>query len=98
MPPIVSLHNLCMGNGQMNTMWEDPTANYWNRTKSEGFDLIEYQEKARDIYSPKRLFELWEEVCKKYDQGSIGSYALDEMKAVIWPKLHTLCNSSIFKA
>jgi len=80
-----------------NTIWEDP-ARYYSEEKNEHtFDLIEYQDRARDIYSPKRLFELWEDVCKKYDRGFIGKYALDEMKAVIWPKLHTLSSSPFFR-
>jgi hypothetical protein len=82
----------------MNTMWEDPTVINSQKIKGDAFDLIEYQDKARDIYSPRRLFELWEDVCKKYDQGFIGSYALDEMKCVIWPKLHTLCHSRFFNS
>jgi len=81
----------------MKTIWEDPATNYPGNSSCDGFDLIEYQDKARDIYSPRRLFELWEDVCKKYDKGFIGSYALDEMKCVIWPKLHTLSNSRFFR-
>lgn len=80
----------------MNNMWEDPTVTCSQKTDNEIFDLIEYQDKARDIYSPKRLFELWDYVCKKYDQGYIGTYALDEMKCVIWPKLHSLAHCRFF--
>ncbi|MBS1991050.1 MAG: hypothetical protein JSS86_10280 [Cyanobacteria bacterium SZAS LIN-2] len=80
----------------MNKMWEDPTQYYSTERSDNVFDLIEYQDRAREIYSPKRLFELWEEVCKKYDRGFIGKYALEEMKAVIWPKLHTLSSSQFF--
>jgi hypothetical protein len=80
----------------MNSMWEDPMISHLQKENNDVFDLIEYQDKARDIYSPKRLFELWEDVCKKYDQGFIGRYALDEMKCVIWPKLRTLSHSRFF--
>jgi hypothetical protein len=80
----------------MKSTWEDPTKSYSTDTTNVPFDLIEYQDKARDIYSPRRLFELWEDVCKKYDQGFIGSYALDEMKCVIWPKLHSLSHCRFF--
>ena len=88
----------------MDMAWEDPSRNYsipQNPEKLDGadrFDLIEYQDKARDMYSPKRLFELWEDVCKKYDRGVIRSYDLDEMKAVILPKLHMLSQSRFFAA
>lgn len=54
------------------------------------FDLIEYQREARSYTVPSQLFQLWEDVCKHYDRGLIGSYQLEEMKAVIWPKLHVL--------
>jgi len=55
-----------------------------------GFDLIEYQQYAREKKKPKELFDLWEDVCKQYDRGIIGQYELDEMKAVIWPQLKVL--------
>ena len=56
----------------------------------KSFDLIEYQRDARSRKQPRELFELWEDVCRKYDRGIIGSYELDEMKAVIWPNLQAL--------
>jgi hypothetical protein len=86
----------------MDMAWEDPSRNYGVQKNPEKFDspdkfdLIEYQDKARDMYSPRRLFELWEDVCKKYDRGVIRSYDLDEMKAVILPKLHMLAQSRFF--
>lgn len=55
-----------------------------------GFDLIEYQQYAREKKTPKELFDLWEEVCRQYDRGIIGRYELDEMKAIIWPQLKVL--------
>lgn len=54
------------------------------------FDLIEYQQHARNSHSSKELFELWEDVCRSYDKGLIGKYQLDEMKSVIWPCLKAL--------
>lgn len=56
----------------------------------ESFDLIEYQQKAREMTDPRKLFELWEDCCRRYDRNEIGRYELDEMKEVIWPTLHAL--------
>lgn len=54
------------------------------------FDLLEYQQRAREICCPKKLFQLWEDVCRRYDRREIGEYELEEMKEVIWPSLHAL--------
>jgi len=56
----------------------------------EPFDLLEFQKKARETCDPKRLFELWEDVCRRYDRREIGLYELEEMKEVILPNLKTL--------
>ncbi|PWT95934.1 MAG: hypothetical protein C5B53_10650 [Candidatus Melainabacteria bacterium] len=56
----------------------------------ETFDLLEYQQKARELLCPKKLFFLWEDVCRRYDRNEIGEYEFEEMKAVIWPTLKTL--------
>lgn len=56
----------------------------------ESFDLIEFQQKARETYDPRKLFELWEDVCKRYERKEIGEYELEEMKEVIWPSLNQL--------
>lgn len=58
----------------------------------ESFDLIEFQQKAREMVDPKRLFELWEDVCRRYERGEIGTYEVDEMKEVIWPMLDALAS------
>lgn len=58
----------------------------------ETFDLIEYQQKARETADPKKLFELWEECCRRYERQEIGRYELDEMKDVIWPSLQALAS------
>lgn len=52
------------------------------------FDLIEWQQKAKDMSgNPKKLFDLWEQVCRLYEQNKIGQYELDEMREVIHPAL-----------
>jgi hypothetical protein len=56
----------------------------------ETFDLLEYQQKARELLCPKKLFLLWEDVCRRYDRGEIGAYEFEEMKEVIWPTLKAL--------
>lgn len=56
------------------------------------FDLLEYQQLARETSYPDKLLKLWEEVCWLYERGMIGRYELDEMKATIWPALQYLCN------
>lgn len=56
----------------------------------EPFDLIEFQQKAKDMTDPRKLFELWEDCCKRYDRNEIGKYELDEMKDIIWPSLQAL--------
>lgn len=58
----------------------------------ESFDLIEFQQKARDTADPKKLFELWEDCCRRFERYEIGRYELDEMKAVIWPSLQFLAS------
>jgi hypothetical protein len=58
----------------------------------ESFDLIEFQQKARETFDPKKLFELWEDVCKRYERREIGEYELEEMKEVIWPTLQQLAS------
>jgi len=59
-------------------------------TPIETFDLLEFQQQARELCCPKRLFELWEDVCKRYERREIGLYDLEEMKEVIWPTLMAL--------
>jgi hypothetical protein len=58
----------------------------------EGFDLLEFQQRARETCCPKKLFHLWEDVCRRFDRGEIGTYELDEMKEVIWPSLEALAS------
>jgi hypothetical protein len=56
----------------------------------ETFDLLEFQQQARETCCPKKLFALWEDVCQRYDRQEIGIYQLEEMKEVIWPNLQAL--------
>ncbi len=56
----------------------------------QNFDLLEYQHIARNSNSPKKLFELWDTVCKQYERGRIGQYEMDEMKDVVWSSMKTL--------
>lgn len=56
----------------------------------ETFDLLEFQQQARETCCPKKLFELWEDVCLRYERKEIGVYQLEEMKEVIWPNLQAL--------
>ncbi|MDR3613554.1 MAG: hypothetical protein P4L53_08305 [Candidatus Obscuribacterales bacterium] len=56
----------------------------------EKFDLLEFQRIARETCCPKRLFQLWEDICRRYDRNEIGLYHLEEMKEIIWPSLEAL--------
>lgn len=56
------------------------------------FDLIEYQDKVRGTTSPGELFKLWDEVCRFYERGVIGTYEWDEMKESIYPLLRDLAS------
>lgn len=58
----------------------------------ESFDLIEFQKKARETCCPKALFEMWEDVCRRYERRQIGEYEFEEMKETIWPNLHALAS------
>jgi hypothetical protein len=44
------------------------------------------------LCDPKKLFELWEDICARYDRHEIGSYEVEEMKEVIWPSLQALAS------
>lgn len=52
------------------------------------FDLIEFQQRARVIASPEKLFELWVDVCNRYDRGEINKLQLEEMKSIVEPNLN----------
>lgn len=47
-------------------------------TTMEHFDLLEFQRRARETCCPKTLFEMWEDVCRRYDQRQIGEYQFEE--------------------
>lgn len=57
---------------------------------SEPFELLAFQKKARESCCPKTLFELWEDVCRRYDRRQISEYEFEEMKEAIWPHLNAL--------
>jgi UDP-galactopyranose mutase len=57
-----------------------------------GFDLIEWQQMAKDMTSAENLLDLWERVNKMYLAGQIGKYELDEMRDVIFPALASISN------
>lgn len=48
------------------------------------------QRRARETCDPKKLFEMWEDICRRYDRREIGTYELEEMKEVILPNLKAL--------
>lgn len=54
------------------------------------FDLFEYRRKAANLLNPKELFLLWEDVCRCYDRGEIGTHEMAEMRELIWPTLTSL--------
>jgi hypothetical protein len=56
----------------------------------ETFDLLEYQKTAREMLCPQKLYQLWEDVCRRYERREIGPYEVEEMKEVIWPLLTAL--------
>jgi hypothetical protein len=39
---------------------------------------------------PQKLYQLWEDVCRRYERREIGLYEVEEMKEVIWPLLTAL--------
>lgn len=52
--------------------------------------MLEFQQRARETLCPKKLFSLWEDVCRRYERGEIGIYQLEEMKEAICPHLNAL--------
>lgn len=58
----------------------------------EPFDLIEFQQRAKETTDPKKLFELWEDCCRRYERNEIGRYDWEEMRDVIWPNLQALAS------
>jgi hypothetical protein len=56
----------------------------------ERFDLLEFQQRARETCCPQKLFQLWEDICRRYERNEIGQYQMEEMKDIIWPNLQAL--------
>jgi hypothetical protein len=54
------------------------------------FDLIDSQNKARQIASPRELLEVWEAVSRLYVRQKIARYDLDEMKATVWEQFRRI--------
>lgn len=52
-----------------------------------GFDLIEWLELARKALKPEILYQIWDKACGLKDKGIVRNYELEELKAVIFPKL-----------
>ena len=59
---------------------------------SKFFDLLEFQRDARESHSMANLYDLWDDVCKRYDKHEITAYQLDEMKEVIYTSMSALSN------
>jgi hypothetical protein len=51
---------------------------------------LEFQQQAREMLCPQKLYQLWEDVCRRYERREIGLYEVEEMKEVIWPLLTAL--------
>lgn len=56
----------------------------------EPFDLLQFQQRARETCCPRKLFQIWEDVCRRYERKEIGRYQVEEMKEIIWPSLAML--------
>lgn len=54
------------------------------------FNLIEYQQQARDITTSASLYTFWDGICKRYEREEINDYELEEMRAVIFPRFQVL--------
>lgn len=55
--------------------------------KSRNFDLIQYQHEARNLTTPQSVFQMWEDVCRKYELGTIGLNEWEELKDTLWAVL-----------
>jgi len=55
--------------------------------KPRNFDLIQYQHDARTLTTPQSVFQMWEEVCCKYEVGMIAQNEWEELKDTLWSVL-----------
>jgi len=56
-----------------------------NRAKY--FDLIQCQREARTLTTPQSVFQMWEDVCRKYEVGMIAQNEWEELKDTLWSHL-----------
>lgn len=71
-------------------MWGFDAINYGSSEAPKAnmeFDLIEWLEKSRKALKPDLLYQIWDKACGLKDKGKITNYELEELKAVIFPKL-----------
>lgn len=54
------------------------------------FDLLDAQQKVREIRCPKELFETWERLSCAYLRKELSSYMLDEMKTIVWKQFRLI--------
>lgn len=54
------------------------------------FDLFDFQEKVRDCFDPRKLYDMIEELCRLKQRGIIGTYEYDELAPVIRQKIRTI--------
>ena len=60
--------------------------------KSRNFDLIQYQHEARTLTTPQSAFQMWEDVCRKYEAGMIAQSEWEELKDTLWSMLAETSN------
>jgi hypothetical protein len=59
------------------------------------FNLLVYQQKARELFTPKQLFELWNEICGLYDKKQVTESELEELKDQILPRISALSSGNL---
>lgn len=59
--------------------FEDPV-----KKIESSFDLVYEQEMIRDIFDPKKLYNVWESYNISYRDGKIGKYELEELKESVF--------------
>ena len=54
------------------------------------FDLLDAQQKMREISCPKKLFEAWERLSYAYLRREVSRHMLDEMKETVWAQFRRI--------